>query len=296
MKKIIFSMVVLMLAMPVWAGVTITAANDANIVTISYNNTEPNHVRAFALDIYCSNDANITIVDINDAHYKIYPGSIDINSTTGVVDNNGTPVCYKSDYTPGTPAYDGTLIGPPDPNMTLEMGSLYAGGPSSPNAPPSSGWLIKFYVSESTCITLAENAIRGGVSVGEPNGAVVMENPDQEADVTLVDCCVEINTCNQPCGLDTSGWEGGGIPDDCLGPEDVAFIIDIINDYPPYYYVCLGDPNYDACLDTSGWEGGGIPDDCLGPEDVAYLIDIINDYPPYFYVCAGDPNYDNCDP
>jgi hypothetical protein len=251
MKKIIFSMVVLMLAMPVWAGVTITAANsvsEPNIVTISYNNTEPNHVRAFALNIYCSNDANIAIVDINDAHYKIYPGSIDINSTTGVVDNNGTPVCYKSDYTSGTPAYDGTLIGPPDSNMTLEMGSLYAGGPSSVNAPPSSGWLIKFSVNKSTCITLAENAIRGGVSVGEPNGAVVMENPDQEVDVTLVGCCVPIDTCNQPCGLDTSGWQGYGIPDDCLGPEDVGYLVDILQDYGVYgYYVCNPDPNYVNC-------------------------------------------------
>jgi hypothetical protein len=294
MKKIVFSMVVLMLAMPVWAGVTITAANDANIVTISYVNTEPNHVRAFALDVYCSNDANIAIVDINDAHYRIYPGSIDINSTTGVVDNNGTPVCYKSDYTPGTPAYDGTLLGPPDPNMTLEMGSLYAGGPSSPNAPPSSGWLIKFSVNKSTCITLTENAIRGGVSVGEPNGAVVMENPDQEVDVNLVGCCVEIDTCNQPCQLDVTGYIPG-TPDDCLGPEDVAWLIDIINDYPPYYYCCKPDPNYDPCLDVTGYIPGS-PDDCIGPEDVAWLIDIINDYPPYYYVCVGDPNYDNCVP
>jgi hypothetical protein len=294
MKKIIFTLVVALLAAPAWAGVSITAVCDSNVVTIEYNNSESNDVRAFALDISCSNDVNIAILDVNNSDYYIFPGSIDINEN-GDVDDYGTPACYKSDYTPGTAAYDGTLLGPPDSNTTIEMGSLYDGNdPVHKTPPPKSGWLIKFSVNGDTCVTLAENAIRSGVQVGDPNGAVVMEDPDQTVDVTLTGCCVTLDTCNQPCALDVTGWQPG-TPDRCLGPEDVAWLIDIINDYPPYFYVCDPDPIYDACLDVTGWQPG-TPDGCLGPEDVAWLIDIINDYPPYFYVCDPDPTYVNCVP
>ena len=298
MNKIACILAVLLFAAPAWsAGVTITASNDVNVVTIEYDNSEPNNVRGFGLDIVCTNDVNIVIIDINDNHYQIYPGSIDINSTTGLVDANGSSVCYKSQYTSGTPGYNGTLLGPPDSNMTVEAGSLYEGGPSSPNAPPKQGWLVKFYVTGTgiTCINVSGNAIRCGAG----NDGVVMEDPNQSVAVTYEyeGCCIDLGTgCNQPCGLDTSGWQGYGIPDDCLGPEDIGYITDIIEEYPPYYYCCKPDPNYDECLDTSGWQGYGIPDDCLGPEDIGYIIDIIEEYPPYFYACNPDPNYINCDP
>ena len=186
MKKVTFILAVLVCAAPAWsAGVTITASCDANVVTIEYNNTEPNNVRAFGLDIECLNsygfykDANIVIIDINDNHYQIYPGSIDINATTGLPDANGSSVCYRSDYAPGTPGYNGTLLGPPDSNMTVEAGSLYVG---APNAPPKQGWLVKFYVDACCDVNVSGNAIRTGAGLD----GVVMEDPCQVVSVTYV--------------------------------------------------------------------------------------------------------------
>jgi hypothetical protein len=184
MNKTILILAVLLFAAPAWsAGVTITATTDANVVTIEYNNTEPNNVRAFGLDITCNNtygvykDANIVIIDVNNEHYWVNPGSIDINDN-GTVDSNGSSICYKSQYTPGTPAYNGTLVGPPDPNMTIEMASLYEGS----NTPPKQGWLVKFYVDVCCDVNIAGNAIRSGAG----NDGVVMEDPCQVVSVTYV--------------------------------------------------------------------------------------------------------------
>jgi hypothetical protein len=187
MNKTIFILAVLLFTAPAWsAGVTITATTDANgVVTISYDNSEPNNVRAIGIDITCTkafgfySDPNITVTDVNNTHYWVNPGSIDINDN-GTVDSNGSSICYKSQFTPGTPAYNGTLVGPPDPNMTVEMGSLYEGS----NTPPKQGWLVKFTVNACCDVNITGNAIRGGAG----NDGVVMEDPNQVVAVTFVGC------------------------------------------------------------------------------------------------------------
>jgi hypothetical protein len=266
MKKLTFAIVVLMLASPVWAGVSITAVNDANLVTIQYTNTEPNHVRAFALNVLCSNDVNIGIVDINENHYWVYPGSIDINATTGDVDANGTPVCYQTDYSQGTAAYDGTLPGPPGPNMTLELGSLYEGGPSSSNAPPTSGWLIKFHVNGETCVTLEENAIRGGVNVGDPNGAIVMEDPDEVVPITLSGCCVTLGCAcrGDVTDSDKSGYVTG---------QDVLTIVSLLNSHGGRFWeIPDTSPYYDECADVTDSDKTGY----ITGQDVLTIVSWLN--------------------
>ena len=291
MNKTIFILAVLLFTAPAWsAGVTITASNDVNVVTISYDNSEAEDVRAFGLNIVCTNDVNIVVIDVNNEHFWVNPGSIDINDN-GKVDSNGSSICYKSQFVPDTPAYNGTLVGPPDSNMTIEMASLYEGA----NSPPKQGWLVKFHVNGSTCITVSGNAIRCGPG---GNDGAVMEDPCQAVAVTYNGCCVELDTCNKPCGLDTSGWQGFGVPDNCLSSDDVAYIVSILNDYSDQgYWVCAPDPNYDACLDVAGWQGFGVPDNCLSSDDVAFIVAILNDYSDQgYWVCAPDPNYINCDP
>lgn len=159
MRKIILVLAVLALASPAMATVTITCTpgTGSGEVTVSFVNTS-GRVRAFALDIAVDNGAFIDSVDEEsfNADYSIYPGSIDINSETGVVDANGSPVCGSG--------YPGTEPGIGSASMTIEMGSLYVG---EGNAPGQDDDLLTFVVDcngAADCnVTVALNTIRGGV-------------------------------------------------------------------------------------------------------------------------------------
>jgi hypothetical protein len=141
---------------------------------------EPNKVRAFALDITVDNPAKINTIDYNDPNYWVYPGSIEI--VNGEVNDVGSPVA--------SPTFPGTLGGLDTNGITIEMGSLYyPTGDNSPNAPPNSGKLLKFRVSKDCTVTVAENAIRGGV---------VLTNPSLDPTVTLTGCtvvCAQVVDC-----------------------------------------------------------------------------------------------------
>lgn len=186
MKKLGLVMAVLMVVTaPVWATVTITctpgAGADCNLVTVSWASNEPNKVRAFALDITVDSGAKIVSVSDPNVKYNIYPGSIVINTTTNppTVTDYGTPVAnpYDPCTLPGQ-----TQPGLNSSGITIEMGSLYyPTGDNSPNAPPNSGKLLKFRVSKDCTVTVAENAIRGGI---------VLTNPSADPAVTLTGCTV----------------------------------------------------------------------------------------------------------
>ena len=187
MRRIILIVAVLMFAAPAWATTTVdigctVGGTDGNEVTVSYNVVpDPNRVRAFALDITTFTpygDANIVEVipykvgESNSVRkgYGIFPGTIDINDTTGEVDSYGTPVAPSSD-----PGAGGTGI---DTNeIIVELGSLYVDN----NAPDDTGELLKFYVDKKGCdVNIAvESAIRGGV---------VLEDPDAAVTVNCTDC------------------------------------------------------------------------------------------------------------
>jgi len=158
MKKIILVVVILALATPAMAVIDINAVDEGSgVVRIDYDASGHGQLpRAFALNITV--DAG-TIDDVSSyfigegAGYGIFPGSIDINETTGVVDDNGTPV--------GDPcAFPDTLPGLDTNGVTIEMGSLYVGGP---NAPAAGGTLCRVTVSANCTLSVSGNIGRGRV-------------------------------------------------------------------------------------------------------------------------------------
>jgi hypothetical protein len=207
MKKMILLMM-LVFTVPATAGVVISCDGG----TISYDASGiAGNVRAFALDLTCSG-GTITDVQCLSTDYDIYPGSIQIDESTGQVTDPGTCVCDAS-Y-PGTLPNDGT-------GVTIEMGSLYESGVESP--PADTGDLVQ--VTYTGTLTVSVNTIRGGI---------VMENPDQDPDHNLpIEC-------------------GGGpacLSYDCHGKGD--FNGDCSVNYDDVVAMVAAWDNYDPCCDTN---------------------------------------------
>lgn len=233
MKKIIFTLVVLMLAAPAWADVDIWCTSDGNEVTVHFDaTTEVNYVRAFALDIKLDKDVNI--VDVNDeinSDYWVFPGSYP----------GGTAVGDWEEY-------DGTLGEEPN-QMTIEMGSLYAeDDPDDHNEPPvRSGQLLKFKVDctagtggQMVSVSIAENVIRAG--------PVVMENPNEDVsgrtNITS-DCAVECEAdCTYPACWDWPGQCEG----DCHGDDGDVDTDDFLA-FKAAFATSKGDAKYNPCAD-----------------------------------------------
>ena len=165
MKKIFSVLTVLLLVAGAYAAeVDCNCVHDGNgIVTVRFINNltgDGNNVRAFSLDISADSGASIDKQSVTDenADYWVFPGSIDINDTTGFVDSNGSLIC-------GT-GYPGTL-GANSNEMTIEMASLYEKGVES--APTQNGTLFKFKVDRDCTVSIAQNTIRGGIVLEDPN-------------------------------------------------------------------------------------------------------------------------------
>lgn len=199
MKKIIFTLVVLLLAVPASAEVLITCVEEANgVVSISYDASGESELpRAFALDIQLIGSA--VIVDVNDnvnAYYTVHPGTIQIDEN-GTVTDDGTAV-----------ADDDPKCGVVGANcITIEMGSLYVG---AANAPPDTGELIKIEVDSNCDVEISGNAIRGDI---------VLEDVTV-ADVNAPGCSVIGMDCDP--GVNPTLWETLGKPDAwcCPGQAD----------------------------------------------------------------------------
>ena len=180
MKKMVFVLAVLMFYFPARADVEITCAQvgDTNEVLISVTSTEPNLIRAFALDIKLtpyagSKDPHILEVTALNPGYWVFPGTIRIDPD-GNITNPGSPVAEYGDLP------SDTLPGLDSNGVTVELASLYAPAiPDSPNAPVQNGPLLSISVSDFCCITFTPNVSRAG-----PTG-VVMENPDEVPVVIL---------------------------------------------------------------------------------------------------------------
>jgi len=226
MKKVILLMAVLVGAAPAWAAVTVSANCDGDRVTVGYV-TDGNNIRAFALDVTVDNGATITSVDdLSDDVYYVHPGSVQIDEQTGEI--TGSLVCDPCEYA-------GTLPGIGSYGITIEAGSLYVG---EANAPDPCGVLFTFTVDRDCNVTLAENAIRGGANFK----GVVMEDPYEYPEVTLVGCRAQVGPACQHCPY----WALGDI--DGSGWVNAADVVPIINN--------LGAPasaNPCADLDKSGY-------------------------------------------
>jgi len=166
MKKLIVILVLVMVACaPAMAAVTCCSSKSGSTVTVKYNVTDVNAVRAFAMDMSVST-GTITGVTCSNSSYYIYPGQITIVS--GSVASYGSCICSS--------AYPGTKGGIGTSAVTVEVGSLYSGT----TKPASSGTLLTFTISNTAAtVTLAGNAVRGGV---------VMERAEETPSVTYTTC------------------------------------------------------------------------------------------------------------
>jgi beta-lactam-binding protein with PASTA domain len=168
MKKIVIFVAVLLAAAPVMAVVDINAVqvSDTNevdiVVTWSGEGSPP---RAFAIDVNVS--SGDTIGTVSGYHtgesrpgakgFGIFPASfnreIDADDPNWA-EPNYTPVAEPCDL-PG-----GTLGGLGTSGITLELGSLFVGGPNRPTSPVT---LARIGISGSTTICFALNMGRAGV-------------------------------------------------------------------------------------------------------------------------------------
>lgn len=162
MKKIAILAVMLALVTPVMAATSVTidacSVGTTGNVAIIYNATGGD-VSGFGLNITIDNSKNLTAIGgyhIGESNstskgYGIFPGTIDINDTTGNVDSYGNPVAPSSDPC----ALGGLGTG----GITIEIGALYTTG----NAPGRAGTLCTVMVSGDCNLTVALNQRRGGV-------------------------------------------------------------------------------------------------------------------------------------
>ena len=171
MRKIIFALILAMLASPVWAAVSITVTDlGGGKAGIDYSGTE--RVRAFALDIMVDAGMIESISDFavgdNNNGYGIFPANfsryITVDPTTGEVSDWAI-----EGYNPVADADDpGALGGLGTNGITIEMGSLY-----DTQAPPLEGRLCVITCSEACTVTVTLNATRGNVVLEDATEAVV---------------------------------------------------------------------------------------------------------------------------
>jgi hypothetical protein len=241
MKKTMFALAVLMLTAPALASVDITcsAGPGPNDLTISFNNSEGDLVRAIALDVTLDT-GEATICDVNcvNGDYIIYPGSISIDEDTGEVLDYGTCACDSS--------YAGTLGGIDTNGVTIEMGSLYAEGEP---APAQSGDLV--ILTLCGCVTggtanvsIAENVIRGGV---------VMEDPALSPAVNLSGCSVSLPNCYVPTCWEAQDCPGQPLGDaTCDGSVNIMDVLKVktswLQTYPAAGYNCCADFDHNCSV------------------------------------------------
>jgi hypothetical protein len=182
MKRIVFALLVLMVAAPAGAEVLITcepaSPNEPNVI-VSYDNSEPNSVRAFALEITVD-AGEISAVSCLSDDYYLYPGSINI--INGEVEDFGSCVAF----------IDSNVV-------IIEMGSLYADeDPYHTTPPPDIDDLLLVTVTEECQMCISENEIRGGVVMED------LSDPNVNAPCCGADVCPTCPTCWYcdcfPCG------------------------------------------------------------------------------------------------
>jgi len=178
MRKISVLLVVLAMAIPAVATVTVSVQDLKGLTGAINYATTGEKVRAFGIDVTVDSGAVITAVAgyvkgesvaPSNLGYGIFPANfaryITVNATTGVVAswdvNTYTPVAGPNDV--------GALKGIGTNGITLEMGALYyPANDTSPNAPPTTGTLCKITVDKACTATITLNAARGGVVLTDP--------------------------------------------------------------------------------------------------------------------------------
>jgi hypothetical protein len=171
MRKMIFALVVVLLATPAWADIAITATDlgDGN-VQIDYSGTEL--ARAFALDITVDSGTIDAVtgfaVGDDNSGYGIFPANfsryITVDAATGEVADWAV-----AGYSPVADANDpGALGGIGTTGITVEMGSLY-----DTQAPALTGTLCIVSTSDASSLSVTTNATRGNVVLEDASEATV---------------------------------------------------------------------------------------------------------------------------
>jgi len=247
MKRMILVLAVLALVVPAIATVEIQLIPTLTGFDVAYDaSTESGLVRAFALTVEI--DGGATIDSVTPAKvgesteavpgYGIFPGSITIVGDE--VTDDGTPVASSL----------------PATSVILEMGSLYVG---EPNAPDTAGILCSVVVTGSGTVTVAEEALRGGV---------VMENPSAAPDVDVTASITAPGAPDTSC-QDHNVTKLRGGTDNLVDAGDVTSLINYIRDnrYAPTVWIVVGGDerfNYDGEAN-------------IGAGDVTALINYIRD-------------------
>ena len=190
MRKILLVMAVLLFAAQAYAGtVTLSVVDEGGGWAAIRYSSDPTkadaNVSAFGLEIYTDSDANIT--DINDYNigectatqkgYGIFPGTIDIDESNGVVESNGTPIAPND-----APGAEGTGL---DTNtIIVEMGALYVEG----NEPNLSGTLLLVKVDGDCNVCVKGEPIRGNVVLTDANEAILNPAVACAPVILIVDC------------------------------------------------------------------------------------------------------------
>ena len=269
MKKLVLVLAVLMLVAPAMATVILTCADtDCNEVTISYSVTaETELVRAFALDITVDGGKVIKSVTAFDPNYRIYPGSIDINETTGKIDNAGSPVADDTEY-PGV-----TLGGIDTNGVTLEAGSIYAQGDDA-NTPGTSGVLCVVTVSGECNLSITQNSPRGGVVMEDAVAVGAFVAPGSGAAAHAVPAC---QACT--CWGDVESTWGFGGPDGKVDTGDTNYVVSLMiaaGPGPMYTYeIPKPWPAGLECFDVQATWGFGGPDDKIDTGDLNYIVSLM---------------------
>ena len=269
MRKILLVMSVLLFAAPAFAGTvtfTVTDINDG-WATIGYSADA--NVSGFGLKIYTTVDANAVITDINNYKvgesvtgnkgYGIFPGTIDINDVTGVVDSNGTPVAPNDD-----PGASGTGLN--TNTIIVEMGALYVEG----NEPDLSGNLIDVKVDRDCNVCVEGEPVRGNVVLTDANAAItnlpvcapVIVTADLcPGDVTGTAQGYHPQTPMDPPYFDANDWTG---PDGDTDFDDLQALIYLLI-YDGTTMVVSPVPSYAAAGDVTGTAQGYHPQTPMDP-------------------------------
>lgn len=206
MRKLFFTLVVVMLTAPAWATVTITATDmGGGVVSIDYSSDETELVRAFALDITVDTGVIQSIGDYSvgddNGGYGIFPGNF---GRYIVVDPESGQVADwdATGYTPVADGNDpGALGGLGTSGITIEMGSLY-----DTQAPANQGRLCTVVCSETGQLTVTTNATRGNVVLEDASEATV--------DLTgATDVQVTVDSLQSYTGAQVDQWVIVGKPD-----------------------------------------------------------------------------------
>lgn len=181
MKKLLFAVLALAIATPVWAGSITLTDEGSGVVRVDYTMANgEQRVRAFGIDVvFATATPQPTITSISNYKtdgasistskgYGIYPSNIVIDGN-GLFVSSGTPVSPNSKLPAGTQGGLGTK------GVTLEFGSLYAPTTTDANAPlPNTGGTI------TLCkLTCAANGATSGllsVTANTARGGIVNEN------------------------------------------------------------------------------------------------------------------------